>query len=107
MRLPVSVGSGMRVLASSRWINLRGTPASPSAAASSLPIAASFPVTPSVLRKRIRRLVAACVSMNMTCSCALLIFFGTAFRRGEVRTRGEMVKKALERRSVLLADRII
>src|SRR4051812_1968760 len=62
MRLPVCVGSGMRVLASSRRIARGGTPISLSAAAMSRPIAASWPVTPAMARNRINRSVAALVS---------------------------------------------
>src|ERR1700694_3150712 len=53
------VGTGIRVLASSRRIASAGTPLSCSTAATSRPIAASFPVTPSTARKRMRRSAAA------------------------------------------------
>jgi hypothetical protein len=63
MRLPVSVGTEMRVFASSKRIERVGTPASRRVAKSSLPILASRPVTPSTARKRIRRAIAASVSI--------------------------------------------
>lgn len=63
MRLPVSVGTGMRVFASSKRIERVGTPASRRAAKSSLPMLASRPVMPSTARKRIRRAIATSVSI--------------------------------------------
>jgi len=85
MRLPVSVGTGMRVLASSRRIALAGTPLSCSAALSSRPIAASFPVTPSTARKRMRRSVAAWVSTDMMGTLSRLAGVGSILRDGSPR----------------------
>ena len=60
------VKEGMRLLALSTWMASAGTPDSISAVLISWQIAASLPVTPSTLRKRMRRLRAA------SWSCAIM-----------------------------------
>ena len=59
IRFPVSVGRGMRVLASSKRMASPGTPSERNSLATTRPIAASWPVTPSTARKRISRSMAA------------------------------------------------
>ncbi len=54
IRLPVSVGTGMRVFTSSKRIAEAGTPAFLSASETAAAIRASCPVTPSTARNRIR-----------------------------------------------------
>src|SRR5829696_5679311 len=62
IRLPVSVGTGMRMLASSKRIADAGTPTSFSASLTAAAMLASCPVTPSTERKRIRCASAAATS---------------------------------------------
>ena len=62
IRLPVSVGSGMRLLASSKRIAEAGTPTFFSASLTAAAIVASWPVTPSTERNRIRCSSAAATS---------------------------------------------
>ena len=54
IRLPVSVGTGMRLCASSKRIAEAGTPAVLSASETAAAMAASCPVTPSTDKNRIR-----------------------------------------------------
>ena len=59
IKLPVWVGSGMRVWASSKAMASVGTPTSVRAATISRPIASSWPVMPGTERKRTSRSSAA------------------------------------------------
>ena len=65
IRLPVSVGSGMRLLASSKRMAEAGTPTVFSASLTAAAIAASWPVTPSTERNRIRCSSAAATSRGI------------------------------------------
>ncbi len=65
IRLPVSVGSGMRLLTVSKRMAEAGTPTFFSSSVTAAAIAASWPVTPSTARKRIRCSSAAFTSRGM------------------------------------------
>ena len=76
IRLPVSVGSGMRLLASSKRMAEAGTPTVFSASLTAAAILASCPVTPSTERNRIRCSSAAATSRGIE---VLLMMFIRSF----------------------------